>query len=103
MTSPTPYVNEDGEVWIERGSAAWPKIQHEAYSMLDEMGWGPWDGYRREYVGIEEGVRVSDQHEYSHGDDDGCADSQNVEDSEAPGFVPCCRTITAHHFRGVER
>ncbi len=100
-----PYVSEDGDVWIERGSAPWPRIQREGYAMLDEMGWGVADGYRREYVGIETDVRVSDNNEAGaiHGDDDACADASDVDlDNPPEGWEPCCRTVTAHHFRGVE-
>jgi hypothetical protein len=95
--SPTPYVNDDGDVWIERGVAPWPVIRHWGRIMAIELG-----GDLSEYVGIEFDVRVSDEHEYSHGDDDGCADSRDTT-IKAPGFVACCRTITAHHFRAVER
>ncbi|HEX5016486.1 MAG TPA: hypothetical protein VFX15_02740 [Actinomycetes bacterium] len=97
-----PYVNGDGDVWIERGTAPWPRIQREAFNVLYEMGWGRADGYSMEYQGAEKDVRVSDEHEYPHGDDDGCADYQG-KDYNDPGFEPCCRSIEAHHFRGVER
>jgi hypothetical protein len=101
-----PYVNEDGDVWIERGSAPWPRIQREARYMLDELGCGPSDGFVIEYLGIETGVNVSDEHEYPHHDPpDGCRDSLDLEDGEEPppGWQPCCRVIEAHHFRGDER
>lgn len=87
MTSfPVAYGNEAGDIWIERGSAPWPRIQHEAKA----SAWFEWadDGVLR-YEGIEEDVRVSDEREFPH-----------LEPEDCPG---CCRTIVAHHFRMEER
>ena len=85
-----PYVNEEGDIWIERGSAPWPRIQREARSMATEvLDFYP-NGILR-YEGIETDVRVSDTREAPHMfDEDRC---------EEDG---CCRTIVAHHFRAVE-
>lgn len=94
-----PYVSDNGDVWIERFDVPWPRAQAEARSYLSEMGW---EDEPMDFVGVEQEVRVSDEHEYVHGDDDGCADSQDTT-IEAPGFVACCRTIAAYHFRGRER
>lgn len=93
-----PYINEDGDMWYERGSATWPRIR----SAASGDAWMVTDG-KMEYVGIEKDVRVSDNHEAGgvHGDDDGCADSQGKE-FEDPSFEPCCRTIEAYHFRASE-
>jgi hypothetical protein len=95
------YVNEDGDAWIERGIAPWPRIQREGFAALDEMG-SDATNYRRTYEGIDRECRVSDVNEYVHGDDDGCADAQGIDYND-PAFRPCCRTIEAHHFRAVER
>jgi hypothetical protein len=97
-----PYVNDEGDIWIERGSAAWPRIVREARWMADEL----LDVYPNGillYEGIDPDVRVSDNHEAGgvHGDDHGCADWQE-KDRNDPAFEPCCRTIIAHHFRAVE-
>lgn len=95
-----PYVNEEGEVWIERGSARWPAIQREARNILDEMGYDL--DYVMRYEGIVKDARVSDENEFPHLDDVGCIEAQG-EDYDASTFVPCCRTIEAHNFRAVER
>lgn len=94
-----PYINEDGDLWIERGTAPWPKVRQAACWMADEIS----DSGKVRYVGIEKDVRVSDNNEAGsvHGDDDGCADSQGV-DYDDPGFEPCCRTVEAYHFQAVE-
>jgi hypothetical protein len=93
------YVNDEGDVWIPKGSGPWPKILREARGMLDMIA----DPGPMEYLGVTE-VRVSDEHDADglHHDDDGCADSQDTR-LEAPGFVPCCRTEQGHHFRAKER
>lgn len=97
-----PYVNDEGDIWIERGSAPWPRVLREARSMADEILDTYPNGILR-YEGIDHGVRVSDNHETDgvHGDDDGCADSQDMDYND-PAFVPCCRTVVAYHFRAVE-
>lgn len=85
-----PYVNDDGDIWIERGSAPWPAIQHEAREMADVLSGWPSDT-RLVYDGIDLAIRVSDENEAPcelWSDDPPCA---------------CCRTIDAHHFRAVER
>lgn len=94
------YINEDGDLWIERGVAPWPAIQHEAAAMAAEIS----DSGKVRYEGIQVDVRVSDNNEASmvHGDDDGCADSQFGGDPAPDGWEPCCRTVEAHHFRAVE-
>ena len=89
------YISEDGDIWIERGVAPWPRIQAEARSIADEMGdYWSYDRTVMRYVGVEEGVRVSDENEAP------CS-----EYPDDPEWKPCecCRTITAHHFRAVER
>lgn len=93
-----PYVNDDGDIWIERGSTTWPRAQREAAVTARDIG----DYYSvSRYEGIDLDVRVSDEHEYAHGDDDACADSQDM-DYDDPNFTPCCRTVAAYHFRSVE-
>jgi len=97
----TPYVSDDGDVWIERGVGPWPKIQREAKNILYEMGYD--EGPMR-YVGLEQDARVSDNNEpnWVHGDDDACADAHFEGDDPPEGWEPCCRTIVAHHFRAEE-
>ena len=90
-----PYVSEDGDVWFERGDTSWNEARKQAKWYID--GWD-----RIVYVGIETGVRVSDELEYVHGDDDACADAQGA-DFDSPEFAPCCRDIEAYHFRGEDR
>lgn len=92
------YMNDDGDIWIERGSGTWPQIQREARATLDMIDEPE---HSMVYLGLEKDVRVSDVHEYVHYDDDGCADAQDVslEARELPVFEPCCRTVEAHHFR----
>jgi hypothetical protein len=83
-----PYVNDSGDIWIERGAMPWPKVLLEARWMADEiLDYYP-SGVLR-YDGIEEGVRVSDEYEQPHMDEESCKEG-------------CCRTITAYHFRAVE-
>jgi hypothetical protein len=83
--TPVAYVNEDGDVWVERGSAPWPAIQREAAAMVRQMG--DWDSVSR-YEGIDRYVRVSDEREMP------CMDEEDCKG--------CCRTIVAHHFRVVD-
>jgi hypothetical protein len=87
-----PYVNDDGDIWIERGSARWPAIQREAREAADEMGDYANDDMRIVYAGLVSGVRVTDEHE----------EPCSIMDPDDP-LCTCCRTITAHHFRTVER
>lgn len=83
-----PYVNDEGDIWIERGSAPWPKVQREARAMADELiDVRPYAILR--YEGIEQDVRVSDEHE---------APAMAGEE----GHEACCRVIDAYHFRAVE-
>ena len=89
-----PYVNEDGDFWLERDGTPWPRILAEAASWAHQMG--DWDSVMR-YDGIQKDVRVSDELEYVHGDDDGCADAQGTTIDD-PGFTPCCRTTTCYAF-----
>jgi hypothetical protein len=91
-----PYVNDDGDIWIERKSAPWPVIQHEARLMADEMDWGSYflSDTTLVYEGIVEDVRVSDEHE---------AACERYPDDPEWAPCTCCRTIVAHHFRVVER
>lgn len=56
-----------------------------------------------EYEGLKKDVRISDEREDPHGDDDGCADSMFEGDPPPEGWVPCCRTVDAYEFRAVER
>jgi hypothetical protein len=83
-----PYVSNEGDVWIERGDAPWPRIQRAARMILDEMGYDE-PGYPMRYEGIEQGVRVSDNNEADgvHAEETGC---------------DCCRTVVAHHFRAED-
>lgn len=89
-----PYINEDGDIWIERGSAPWPAIQHEARQMADEMD-GAWTrgSTALRYLGISPAIRVSDHEEYP------CTDA----DGNFRLDCPQCRTIAAHHFRWEEK
>lgn len=89
-----PYVNDDGDFWLERDGTPWPKILKEAASWARELG-DPMSVMR--YDGIQHDVRVSDELEYVHMDDDGCADSQGKE-SDDPDFEPCCRSTTCYAF-----
>ncbi len=94
-----PYVSDNGDIWIERGSAPWPAILAEARSMADEiLDYYP-SGVLR-YDGIQSNVRVSDEHEYPHGED--LEEPEEALDREMEVCNGCCRTITAHHFRAVE-
>jgi hypothetical protein len=81
-----PYVNEDGEIWIERGSVSWPAARHAAADMARWLGD---DRSVAIYEGIERHVRVSDEREEPH--------------MEAADCAGCCRTIDAYSFRTVER
>lgn len=81
-----PYLNEDGDVWVERGSVPWPKALREAWSVVD-TGW-TWADVGLAYEGIQRGVLVSDENEMP------------CEDAPA---CKCCRLIDAYHFRQVER
>ena len=92
------YVEPSGPgFWIERGKVSWPKVLHEAANMARELG-----GDVMSYEGIVKDARVSDEQDWVHADDDGCADSQGVA-FEDPAFVPCCRTVEAYAFTSVER
>lgn len=81
------YVNDDGDMWIERGVVPWPRVLHEAADMARTIG-EP-DSVAL-YEGIVEDVRVSDERECPHMDDDGC------------GGEECCRTISAYAFHSAE-
>lgn len=95
-----PYVNEDGDLWIERGDVSWNRAQHEARGYL--VGEMEADAIR--YVGKENDTRVSDEIEYVHMDDDGCADADDVDLANPPkGWKPCCRTANTYHFEAVYR
>jgi len=90
-----PYINEDTrDLYFERGQAPWPRILASAKSWARQMGE---EATVAVYKGIIQDGRVSDIHEYVHGDDDGCADSQDME-YEDPKFVPCCRSAVLYHF-----
>lgn len=84
-----PYVNEEGDIWIEKGIMPWPRVLSEARWMVDEQ-LGPYPQGILRYEGVQDGVRVSDVREYVHYDDEDCGDEK------------CCRTVTAYHFRAVE-
>ena len=89
-----PYVNEDGDVWVERGSVPWPKARREAWSVVD-TGW-TWATVGLAYDGIEHNVLVTDEYEMP------CeAASEAKQRGEAP-TCGCCRLIDAYHFRQVE-
>lgn len=98
-----PYVNEDGDLWIERGSCSWNEAQREAKGYLV----GEFSADAIEYVGAESGVRVSDENEYVHWDEEDCreiAEDGLPEGEELPAdWRPCCRTVEAWHFRAVIR
>lgn len=81
-----PYVNDNGDVWVERGSVPWPKARSEAWSVVD-TGWS-WADIGLAYMGIARDVLVSDQHEAP---------------CEAAPDCGCCRRIDAYHFQQVER
>lgn len=93
----TPYINESGDFWIERGVASWPVIQHEAASWAREIG--DWDSVSK-YVGLVVDVRVSDEREDPHDED--MEDPEEAEARDMPVCAGCCRTITAYHFRSEE-
>jgi len=84
-----PYVNEDGDIWIEKGSRPWPRVLYEARGIVDEQ-LGPYPQGILRYEGIDDGVRVSDERESPHWDDEDCGEDR------------CCRTVVAYHFRAVE-
>jgi hypothetical protein len=92
-----PYTNDDGDIWIERGIAPWPAVQREASLIAREVG--DYDSIAK-YIGIEKGVRVSDEHEYPH--DEEMEDPQEAADRDMPVCDGCCRTIEAYHFQSVE-
>lgn len=95
----TPYVNPNGpEFWLVKDGTPWPKVRHEAAIWARELG-----GDAAAYEGIKTDARISDETEWVHGDDDGCADSQFGGDEPPEGWVPCCRTVVAYEFRAVER
>lgn len=81
-----PYVNEEGDIWIERGSVPWPQARREAWSVTD-TGW-TWAEVGLVYEGIDHGILVSDENE---------APCENAPD------CMCCRRIDAYHFRTIER
>ena len=97
-----PYTNQDGEIWIERGDGSWNQAQREAKYTLEEMGYDRVEGYVIRYAGISQKIRVTDEHEWAHGDDDGCADYQGKE-LDDPTFEPCCREIEAWHWYAEAR
>lgn len=81
-----PYLNEDGDIWVERGVVPWSQARREALSVVD-TGW-TWAEVGLAYEGIQKSVLVSDENE---------APCENAPDCR------CCRYITAYHFRQVER
>jgi hypothetical protein len=89
-----PYVNDDGDVWVERGAVRWPKaVWAEARIGLD---YWDFDG-RLIYDGIERHVLVSDEQESA------CLSAQEAVDEGRAPTCGCCRVIDAYHFHGEER
>ena len=89
-----PYVNDDGDVWVERGSVPWPRARREAWSVVDS-GW-TWAAVGLAYEGIDRAILVSDEEE---------APCESAYEAHGRGEAPpcgCCRVIDAYHFRQVE-
>jgi hypothetical protein len=90
-----PYVNDDGDIWVERGAVPWPKARVEARSVIDWMYWATSD--RLVYEGIDRHILVSDGNE---------APCESAYEADRRGEAPrcdCCRVIDAYHFRTEER
>lgn len=85
------YVNDDGDVWVERGSVPWPQARRAALEACD-TGW-TWAEVGLVYEGKQDGVLVSDEHEMP------CETARETN----PPECSCCRRIDAYHWRQVER
>lgn len=86
-----PYVNDSGDVWVERGMVKWKDAYREASSTIGD----PW--FKVEYVGIVRDVLVADHEE---------APCEAASEAHVRGEAPtckCCRTIEAYHFRQADR
>lgn len=81
-----PYINDDGDVWVERGVVAWKDARREAWSVAG-TDW-TWADVGMAYLGIDRGILVSDENEMP---------CENAPD------CGCCRRIDAYHFRTIER
>jgi hypothetical protein len=100
MSLSGPYVNPNGpEFFFIRGEAPWPTVLKEAASWARQMG--DWDSVLG-YDGISDDIRISDEHEWVHWDDESCAEHQDTTVDD-PNFVPCCRTVSGYQFRVTER
>jgi hypothetical protein len=89
-----PYVNDDGDVWVERGPVRWPtEVWMQAREGLDY-----WDtDDRLVYDGIQHDVLVSDKEEAA------CSSAHEAVAEGRPPTCGCCRVIDAYHFHGEER
>ena len=88
-----PYVNDDGDVWVERGSVPWPQARREAAEAL--VGFvGP---AALVYDGIELRVLVSDREEQP------CESAWEAEREGRSPTCGCCRVIDAYSFHWEDR
>lgn len=90
-----PYVNDDGDIWVERGSVPWPRARHEAWNVAD-TGW-TWAAVGLVYEGIQHDVLVSDGHEMP------CEAAYEAKQRGVAPTCGCCRLIQAYHFRTAEQ